>query len=58
MESIPVMDDYAAMLTYTQSVKENAGVQDSYTSEKTEADKKEEEEAKKVVEKYEEEHPE
>ena len=52
------MDDYAAMLIYTQSVKENAGVQDSFTTEKTENDKKEEDEAKKVVEKYDQEHPE
>lgn len=52
------MDEYAAMLTYTQSVKENAGVQDSFTTEKTDQDKMDELEAKKVVEKYDNDHPE
>lgn len=48
------MDDYSAMIAYTQNLKENAGVQDSFTSEKSETDKQEEMEAKKVVEKFEE----
>ena len=52
------MDDYSAMIAYTQNLKENAGVQDSFTSEKTEIEKQEEQEAKKVVEKFEESHQE
>jgi hypothetical protein len=50
------MDDYSAMIAYTQNIKENAGVQDSFTEEKTESDKQEEIEAKKVVETFEQNH--
>jgi len=35
MEKLPELDDYSAMLAYTQDVKESAGVTDSYTEEKT-----------------------
>jgi len=52
------MDDYSAMIAYTQNIKENAGVQDSFTEEKTESDKQEEIEAKKVVEQFEQTHQE
>ena len=52
------MDDYSAMIAYTQNIKENAGVQDSFTEEKTESEKQEEIEAKKVVEKFEQTHQE
>lgn len=52
------MDDYSAMIAYTQNIKENAGVQDSFTEEKTESDKQEEIEAKKVVETFEQNHQE
>jgi hypothetical protein len=37
-------------------MKDNAGVQDSFTTEKSESDKQEEIEAKKVVDKYDETH--
>ena len=55
---MPELDDYSAMLAYTQDVKENAGVTDSYTEEKSENNIQEEEKAKKVIEKYESDHEE
>ena len=30
--SVPQMDEYSAMLAYTQDIKQSAGIQDSYTS--------------------------
>jgi len=58
LEKLPELDDYSAMLTYTQEVKENAGVTDSYTEEKSENNIQEDENAKKVIEKYESDHEE
>ena len=34
LNKLPEMDEYSAMLMYTQSVKQNAGVHDSYTDKK------------------------
>ena len=42
------------MLAYGQEIKQGAGVKDSFTETKSEEQKKEEAEAKKVVEKYDE----
>lgn len=44
------------MLAYTQDVKENAGVTDSYTDEKSENKTLEDEDAKKIIETYEKDH--
>ena len=46
------------MLAYTQEVKDAAGVKDSFTEEKTDEVKKQEKEAKKIVDQFDEEHPE
>ncbi len=49
MEKLPELDDYSAILAYTQSVKEKIGVQDSFTQKKTEKEEKDESEAKKLI---------
>lgn len=41
------MDEASAMLAFSQTVKEDAGVKDSFTDDKTDKEIKEENEAKK-----------
>ena len=42
---------------YTQDIKENVGIKDSYTKGKNETDKEEEAIARKEIDEYEAEHP-
>lgn len=46
---MPELDDYSAILAYTQSVKEKIGVKDSFTKKKTEKEENDEIEAKKLI---------
>lgn len=52
------MDEASAILAFSQSVKEDAGVKDSFTDEKTEKEIKEDNEAKQIYQKFVEAHPE
>ena len=52
------MDEASAILAFSQTVKEDAGVKDSFTEEKTDKDIKEDNEAKNIYQKFVEAHPE
>ena len=52
------MDEASAVLAFSQTVKEDAGVKDSFTEEKTDKDIKEDSEAKNIYQKFVEAHPE
>lgn len=52
------MDEASAILAFSQTVKEDAGVKDSFTEDKTDKDIKEDNEAKKIYQKFVEAHPE
>ena len=51
------MDEQSAILAFSQSVKEDAGVKDSFTKDKTDDDIKEDNEAKNIYEKFVSAHP-